>query len=88
MIGELLLAVGAFLWLLVLLIYLAMRAYIALRKAIFDRRVDALLRRYEEVHHGSERILPSTQIRVTRTKAIEKEPPGEVILELDLTKKD
>ena len=90
MIGELLLAIGVFLWLLVFLIYLAMRVYIALRKAILNRKFEALMKRYEDGRrHDFQPIQYSAPIEVTRTEVIEEEEPaGDVVLELDLTKKD
>ena len=89
MIVELLSAAAA-LFFLILLVVLAMRIYLAVRKAILDRRIEALLRRYEGARrYDSEYISYSTRTQVTQTEAIgEKEPPGEIVLELDLTKQD
>jgi Na+/H+ antiporter NhaD/arsenite permease-like protein len=75
------LAVSALSWLSVLILYLTMRIFIAMRRRSLDRRIEALLARYEPMQVSAARRLPHEM----RFHEDRPESPGDVILELDLT---
>lgn len=78
---SLVLAVSALFWLCVLVLYLTMRIRIAMRRWSLDRRIEALLARYEPPEVSAARRLPyGARVREDRA-----ESPGDVTLQLDLT---
>jgi len=86
MITELLLASAALFFILILILFLlplAMRIYITLRKAALERKVGAQLEEYRRQGRPTEQPSYSAPVATVEVEV----PQGDLVLELDLTKK-
>ena len=86
MITELLSASAALFFILILILFLlplAMRIYITLRKSVLDRKAEALLQEYRRQGWLTRQPSYSAPIPTVEVEV----PQGDLVLELDLTKK-
>jgi len=82
------LIVASSLFFFAVLLLVVMRIYVGIRRTMLDKRIETYLNKYEMTGIREGRVLSLPPLSTASTTMEVEEPPGDVALELDLTREN